>query len=100
MRTTILAGLAATATLVAVSGSMSAQAMPMQPSPIAQANDAISNVVDVQWRRRHWRHRYWGPRFGYVGPRYYSYYRGPYYRPYAPFPRFFIGPRGFGFGIF
>jgi hypothetical protein len=68
--------------------------------PIAQANEAISNVVDVQWRRRYWRHRYWGPRFGYGGPRYYSYYGGPYYRYYAPGPRFFVGPRGFGFGFF
>jgi hypothetical protein len=100
MRTTILAGLAAAATLVAASGSIPAQAMPMQPSPIAQANEAISNVVDVQWHRRYWRHRYWGPRFGHVGPRYYSYYGGPYYRYYAPGPRFFIGPRGFGFGFF
>ena len=94
MRTTILAGLAATA-LLAASGLTPAQAMPAQPSAISQANEATSNVVDVQWRRR-----YWGPR--YYGPRYYPYYAAPYpyYRYYAPGPRFFVGPRGFGFGIY
>jgi hypothetical protein len=100
MRTIILAGLAASAMLAAASGSTPAQAMPAQPSAISQANEATNNVVDVQWRRRYWGPRYYGPRFGYMGPRYYPYYGGPYYRYYSPGPRFFFGPRGFGFGIY
>ena len=96
MKTTILAGLAATALLAAASGLTPAQAMPAQPSAISQANEAISNVVDVQWRRRYWGPRYYRPYYG----GYYPYYRPYPYRYYAPGPGFYIGPRGFGFGIY
>ena len=67
---------------------------------IAKAGTETSNVVDVQWRRRHWRHRYWGPHYGYWGPRYYpyrSYGYDPYY--YRSGPSLSIGPRGFRFGV-
>jgi hypothetical protein len=98
MRTTTVAGLAAAAALVAISWSTAAGALPIEPSAISKANAATSNVVDVQWRRRH---RYWGPRYGYWGPRPYPYYSYgyPYGRYYGPSPYFSIGPRGFGFGV-
>jgi hypothetical protein len=104
MRTTILTGLAATAMLAAASGLTPAQAMPAQPSAISQANEATSNVVDVQWRRGY-RGRYWGYRGRYWGPRYYGGYYPRYYGGYYPsygygYP-YYAGPYigGFGFGI-
>jgi hypothetical protein len=100
MRTPILAGLAATALLAGAPGSTPAQAMPAQPSAISQANEAASNVVDVQYRRRFVRpYRYYGPppwRYAYRPYPYYAY--GYPYRYYSPGPFVRIGPFGFGFG--
>jgi hypothetical protein len=107
MRATTVAGLAAVAMLVAAAGSTAAEALPIEPSAIAKADAAASNVVDVQWRRgygyrgRYWggyRGRYWGPRYygGYY-PRYYGGYYPYYGYGYPYYARPYIG--GFGFGI-
>ena len=94
MRSTV-AGLAAVAALTAVAGWTPAQAMPAQPAGISQANAAVDNVVDVQYRRRYVR-RYYGPRYGYRPYPYYGY--GSPYGYYSPGPFVRFGPFGFGFG--
>jgi hypothetical protein len=99
MRSTV-AGFAAVAALTAVAGMTPAQAMPAQPAGISEANVALGNIVDVQYRRRFVR-----PYYGYNRPWRYAYRPYPYYGygyPYryygygGPFVR--VGPFGFGFG--
>jgi hypothetical protein len=102
---TILAGLGVCAILAVTAVPKSATALPAANLGAGAATTTNSDVLDVRygyWRGGHWRGgwgpRYrWGPRYGYWGPRY-GYGAYPYYRRYYG-PHFYVGPRGFRFGV-